>query len=142
MNLSALRTVPRRSWWTLAVAILLVCAFVIDRDLGVTMIVIALVCRFIASALMTSPTKPLAPSHENTARLRRGTRRDAGSSRTEPWSDDDHSLINDDDCALQDRSRGHRLNPATGLFMNDSSGLDSAGYFYGESSANRPSEKW
>jgi len=142
MNFSALRTLPRRSWWTLAVAMLIVGAFVFDRDLGVTMVVVALVYRFIVSALMASPTKPLAPSHETTARPRRRVRRDAGSSRTESWSDDDHSLINNDDCTLQDRPRGHSLNPATGLFINDSSGLDSAGYFCGESPANRPGEKW
>jgi hypothetical protein len=34
MNLHALRTVPRRSWWTLAIAILFVAAFAFDRHLG------------------------------------------------------------------------------------------------------------
>ena len=39
MNIAALRAVPRRSWWTLAVVTLIVCAFAFDRDLGVTVVV-------------------------------------------------------------------------------------------------------
>jgi uncharacterized membrane protein YfcA len=34
LNLRALRTVPRRAWWTLAITALSVVAFALDRHLG------------------------------------------------------------------------------------------------------------
>lgn len=134
MNMTALRAVPRRAWWTLAVVILIVSAFAFDRDLGVTVVAVALALRLLADRLKPSE----APW------------RVADSSRERRWARlptavsgfGCASFLNDDDFPLKAGGDGDRINPATGSFMSEYSGLDGGGHRYGESNNNGMDHRW
>jgi hypothetical protein len=125
MNIAALRAVPRRAWWTLAVVTLIVCAFAFDRDLGVTVVAVALAQRILADRLKPSEaTRRAADSSRNQNRARY---RSAALRRRRAL------FFNDDELTLGVSEDGDWINPATGSFMNEHSGLDNSGCFYGQS---------
>lgn len=134
MNISALRAVRRRAWWTLAVATLVVCAFAVDRDLGVTVVAAAL-----ARQLLAGPRRSFDATRRasNASRDRYRTLLDSaalGPRGTSCW--------NDDDVPCKVGGDGTRINPATGSFMSEYSGLDGGGHRYGESTNNGLDHRW
>jgi hypothetical protein len=157
MNFSALRTVPGRSWWTLAVTILIVGAFVFDRDLGVTMVISGLFVQLAASGLrglmsqrnVASRHAAPASSDGNPSVAEDANRRawcewspndsDCDSIRPAPNTTASPSALFDDWPQANPWNDWERniINPATGCSVDSYAGMDSGGCFYGESHVDR-----
>jgi hypothetical protein len=127
MNIAALRAVPRRAWWTLAGATLVVCAFAFDRDLGVTVVIASLAYQFLANWLELSSDR---------------------ASRLSRTSGDMADLAPDTadflfpSVELRTQGDGDWVNPATGSFINEHSGVDNRGCSYGQSDHSRMDHRW
>jgi hypothetical protein len=134
MNIAALRAVPRRAWWTLTVLTLIVFAFAFDRDLGVTVVAVALALRLLADQLKPSEvTWRAADSSRDQYRARY---------RSAPLRRRRARFFNDDELTLGVSDDGGWINPATGSFMNEHSGLDNSGCFYGQSNHSGMDHRW